>query len=429
MRALLLLGLVAATLAAADKPMDLPCVTWEPLTENQNTPPIDGLFVAAKTWVIYNAFDPMDCLYMGDVLPCFASDSGSNTWGHHDYQNPQILADSCRTWINGSVYFSSNMYIPRKGPKWQTWEWRLTQKGAKVPANAIRYYDKVMARSTINAPGFCAGKGYTGWAHGLKDGTFGAVHFGMHLTPVETNSFEVAICKAYHPTPAPPTPEPATPAPATPQPTPLPNNKPYIRFGNAVPSNHSVYATISQGSVSYTWKDVGFGIFSGWVEIFSDGFGKITIYEATPSGAKGAELLSKEIPLTPGPLVVVVKDHWPPRVGTNIETIAASYVQPISGSGVRLFNLSPDTVAAGLKRDGSTLVNHVDYTIGSGWAPVPSDSATFAVFDDKSGKTLVTGTFTPPEAPQVFTEFLIGMNNATGAYGPQLVPLLDAPES
>ena len=429
MRAFLFLGLLAAA-ALADKPDDLPCVTWEPLTSFQNTPDPSTLFVAAVTWVITSAIDPSQCLYQGDVIPCFASDSGSNTWGHHDYQNDQILSDYCRTWINGSVYYSNNMYVPKKGPKWQTWEWQLTQKGATVPANAIRYQDKVMAMSTVNPPGHCTGKGFTGWAHGLENGTFGSVHFGLHLTPVQTNSFKVAICKAYHPTPAPPTPAPATPNPPpapTPPPTLPPSNKPYIRFGHTIATSNKVWATITQGATSYTWENYGYGEFSGWVQVFSDGFGTITVYEADGT-SKGRQLVTKNIPLTPGPLVVVIMGYWPLSDPNNIETIAASYVPPVTGSGVRLFNLAPDVTEAGMKEGSTALVNNVKYTLGSSWAPITDAQGTFTVFDTASGATLASDTFTPPNAPFVFTNFLIGQKNQTGTFGPKLVPLIDAPE-
>lgn len=53
----------------------------------------------------------------------------------------------------------------------------------------------------------------------------------------------------------------------------------------------------------------------------------------------GSVLLSTKIPLTPGPLVVVIKDSWPPKEPKNVETIAASFVPPTNGSAVRLFNL------------------------------------------------------------------------------------------
>ena len=112
----------------------------------------------------------------------------------------------------------------------------------------------------------------------------------------------------------------------------------------------------------------------------------------------------------------VVKDNWPPKEAKNIETIAASFVPPKTGSAVRLFNLavssdcgfivsmtllacfvcshshalthmlsliwcrcrcllprSPqvDVPAAGLHDGtGKTLADQVKYTLGSTWAPV-----------------------------------------------------------
>ena len=40
--------------------------------------------------------------------------------------------------------------------------------------------------------------------------------------------------------------------------------------------------------------------------------------------AGSAPLFTTAIPLTPGPLVVALKDVWPPSQPKNIETIAAS---------------------------------------------------------------------------------------------------------
>jgi hypothetical protein len=113
--------------------------------------------------------------------------------------------------------------------------------------------------------------------------------------------------------------------------------------------------------------------------VFKPGTGTITIWENT-GGTRGAVLYQKKgIPLTPGPLMVVIKvassqvtnttGYWPPALPDSIETIAASYLlQPISNiplplilhsfdddtcllrsryvqsaasSTVRLFNLSP----------------------------------------------------------------------------------------
>ena len=421
-----------ATSAFAVKPMDLPCVTWEPLTSDDPTPDPSTLFIAARTYV--TQFGPTECYQIGDIIPCFGNEPGVYNWGHHDYLNGVIDSDKCRTWTNGSVTFNRHMYIPKKGPKYQTWKWHAAQKGGVVPDNAIRYGEAVMARSTVNPPGECAGKGFVGWAVGQKDGTFGDVHFSIVNAPFTTTTFEVAVCEAYHPTTtvAPPTPVPTTTtgAPATPPPTVSPtlppNNKPYIRFANTVAADHKITATITQGTTNYTWTDYPFGKFSSWVEIFSSGEGIITLVDSDT----GSQLLSTAIPLTPGPLVVAVKDYWPPSQPSNVETIAASYVPVASGSGVRLFNLSPDTASASMSSGGSTLVSDVKYSIGSIWASIPAAKATFAVTDYTTGKSLATDTYTAPPAPFVFTNFLIGLQNATdAAYKTQLVPLVDAPES
>lgn len=445
MRVFAIVAVLLATAALADKPIDLPCVTWEPLTYSENTDPTD-LFVAAYTWVLQ--LDG-ECYEKGDIFPCFASDTGVNTWGHHDYQPEDIPNDYCRTYYQGNVYLSNNMYVPKKGPKWQTWKWVLTQSGGAVPDNAIRFGSSVMARSTQNAPGFCCGKGFTGWALGQENGTFGPVYFSITTNPVITDTFEVAVCEAYHPTTttttttttaapttttttttaAPTTATPTTTKAPTPPPTLPPNTKPYIRFGHTVPSNNNVFATITQGNISYTWNNYQFGQFSGWVETFSDGTGVIDIYESV-SGSKGALLLSTVIPLTPGPLVVVIKDYWPPHVASNVETIAASYIPVSSGSGVRLFNLSPDTPSAGMSVNGTVLIEGVPYTLGSQWAAVAADTATFNIFNNATGTALATDTFTPPNAPFVFTNFLIGVNNVSSGskFTTRAVPLIDAPE-
>ena len=66
--------------------------------------------------------------------------------------------------------------------------------------------------------------------------------------------------------------------------------------------------------------------------------------------------------------VVVVKDTWPPKVAKNVETIAASFVPPKSGSAVRLFNLASDVPTAGLagsSSGGKKLADGVKYTLGS----------------------------------------------------------------
>lgn len=89
------------------------------------------------------------------------------------------------------------------------------------------------------------------------------------------------------------------------------------------------------------------------VNVFKPGTGSIKIWENV-GGTRGPLLYTLDhIPLTPGPLVVVVKvaasqvangsGYWPPSLPDAVETIAASYVQSTASSSMRLFNLSPDT--------------------------------------------------------------------------------------
>jgi len=417
-------------------PVDIPCVTWEPWDSNKYMNNPDEYFVAAHTYV--TQFGPEQCDTMGDIFPCFASKHG--VWGHHDYNAFAVPTDVCRVWADGGVTFDNNFYLPKKGPKYQTWKWHTVSVGDPVPDNVIRFGESVMARSAVSPPGQCAGKGFTGWAVGQKNGTFGDVHFSIVQQPFTTNTFEVAICEAYKPTPEPPTPAPTLPptpvptttqapttttaAPSTISPTLPPNNKPYIRFANTVPSANKITATITQGNTTYTWTDYAFGEFSKWVEIF-----KANIPGTIKLVSGGKTLLETSVLLTPGPLVVAVKDTWPPVKPTSVETIAASYVPVASGSGARLFNLSPDTQAASMSSGGKTLAQDIIYADGSVWAAVPVGSADYTVSNFVTNEVLAKNTFSAPPAPFVFTNFLIGLSNTTeSAYKTQLVALVDAPE-
>lgn len=146
------------------------------------------------------------------------------------------------------------------------------------------------------------------------------------------------------------------------------------------------------------------------------------------------------IPLTPGPLVVVLKvassvvklpgKYWPPALPDCVESIAASYVQSQNTSKVRLFNLSPDTKVAGMScsASGTELAKNVRYSLGSTWFPVPTESATFTAKDDLTGKVLVSRNETPPDAPIGYTNMLIGLQGGSGETAVQMVPLNDAPE-
>ena len=178
------------------------------------------------------------------------------------------------------------------------------------------------------------------------------------------------------------------------------------------------------------------------VNRFKPGVGAISIWENT-DGARGALLYTVDhIPLTPGPLVVVIKvpssqtanssGYWPPSLPDSVETIAASYVQSAAVSSMRLFNLSPDTKQAGMSCSANgtaELASKVDYSLGSDWVPVTSASAAYNFHDDSSGgKSLVTRTEAAAAPPLGTTTMLVGLQSATGPYGIQAIPLQDAPE-
>lgn len=134
-----------------------------------------------------------------------------------------------------------------------------------------------------------------------------------------------------------------------------------------VPSSNTLDCKITQGSVSKSWSGYKFAQFSDWSQTFKVGPAKIEIL----SGGK-VLLTVTTLPLTPGPLVVVVKDDWPPTKQSAIETIAASYNPvPKGQAGVRLFNLSPDksSQGIGLKTGAKTQADVVKYSLGSSWMP------------------------------------------------------------
>ncbi len=178
------------------------------------------------------------------------------------------------------------------------------------------------------------------------------------------------------------------------------------------------------------------------VNRFKPGVGAVKIWENV-NGARGALLYTVDhIPLTPGPLVVVIKvpssqtanssGYWPPSLPDSVETIAASYVQSAAVSSMRLFNLSPDTKLAGMSCSANgtaEIASNIDYSLGSNWVPVTSASATYSFHDDSSaGKSLVTKTEAAAAPPLGTTTMLLGLQGATGAYGVQAIPLQDAPE-
>jgi hypothetical protein len=119
---------------------------------------------------------------------------------------------------------------------------------------------------------------------------------------------------------------------------------------------------------------------------------------------------------------------WPPSLSDAIETIAASYIDTDSSSKVRLLNLAPGTVQAGMTLGGKEIASKVAFGLGSDWVKVSNASAAFGFVDDLSKKTLATKTVTPATAPIGNTNVMLGLQSVTGSYGIQVVPLVDAPE-
>ena len=231
-----------------------------------------------------------------------------------------------------------------------------------------------------------------------------------------------------------------SPSPPPPPPPPL-ADAPCIRFGHALPVSNAVDAMIvsdEHPDRNYTWTNMKFGDFSDWVNVLPAGKGTITVWESV-GGKRGKQLYQLSgIPLTPGPLVAALKapsegsnSLWPPNSPHFFETIAASYVQSASTSKVRLFNLSPDTKAAGLTSslNGTTeLASNVQYSLGSSWVNVATAATTWGVIDDLTKKKLATFRHTPPAAPLGFSNMLIGLQAGKGATAIRVVPLADAPE-
>ena len=99
-----------------------------------------------------------------------------------------------------------------------------------------------------------------------------------------------------------------------------------------IPVPNLVDCTVTQGGVSHTWSQYGFGDFSEW----------LTTFKAAPAtlhiSSGGALLLSQSVSLTTGPLVIALRPdnvpvghQWPPTA-TSLELIAASYLPTPAGS-------------------------------------------------------------------------------------------------
>eukprot|EP01048_Picozoa_sp_COSAG05_P011806 COSAG05_NODE_1138_length_5750_cov_15.376747_3_plen_771_part_00 len=140
--------------------------------------------------------------------------------------------------------------------------WLLSATGAPIPADAV-YTAKAEVLVQSMATSSAAGDITTGFSE-VKDSKLGPAFyddFGGH----QIGDFKVAVCKTAHP-PPPPSPPPPPPPPH--------NDKPYIRFAMALPTNDTsikVDCIITQKpstggvNVTYTWKDYGFGRFSEFI--------------------------------------------------------------------------------------------------------------------------------------------------------------------
>ena len=134
--------------------------------------------------------------------------------------------------------------------------------------------------------------------------------------------------------------------------------------------------------------------------------------------------------LDTGPLVVVVKDDWPPSKPSAIETIAASYNPvPKGQAGVRLFNLSPDKTSQGIgmRTGAKTQADQIKYSLGSQWMPVGAAEVVqnFTVFDDSQG---YVGSLNYAAPRGASTIWVLGDRGAPARAPLTLVPKIDAPQ-
>ena len=77
---------------------------------------------------------------------------------------------------------------------------------------------------------------------------------------------------------------------------------------------------------------------------------------------------------------------------------------------------------------GKEIASNIAYGVGSNWIAQPTASTVYGFKDDTSGKSLTTHTVTPAAPPIGNTNVLVGLQSATGTFGVQAVPLVDAPE-
>ncbi|CUG87534.1 Hypothetical protein, putative [Bodo saltans] len=232
MRSFLVVSAVAILVASAkfstnlgDAPIDTPCMSWVPAQADDALVSASPYVTTANTWVI-GSEDCSTCDVWGSVLPCFAVDYGLNLFGHRDFNAEWINEDWCRVALPSSdgsgTYFSRSMMLAKRGVRYDTMTWQTVSLGDAVPANVVRYQDRVLARTNSAPSGCCAGSGFGGWAEVDGNLTLLSVHISVYSNQHELSSFEVAICESYTPPTAAPTPAPIVPPPPTPAPTPVP---------------------------------------------------------------------------------------------------------------------------------------------------------------------------------------------------------------
>lgn len=440
---------------AAAQPADCPCVTWKKGDCTSIPDPADYINASLGAWVWkgpQNGCSACDgvagtstCAY---IFPCFAGPP-ANIFGHHIVLPSSVVRNRPKAPCNAPLAQGGDaqpceQWWPGKGPKADLFTWGLTQTGSQPNINlgqpisftqptGLTY---VLARSDQASPYPNCGPGDTGWVQLNKaNNTFGCMMYAdANIIDSVCGSFEVAYCNHCPkcpvpgaPPPSPPLPVrppscPPCPKPPPPPPPAPPGGQPCIRFGHAVASTETVSVTITQGPIVYTWTNYKYSQFSDWVVKFKVGNGVITVVSG------GKTILTTTKFLTPGPLVCVIKDAWPPKEDKNVECIAASFVPSKNSSKVRLFNLAMDVKEAALhsgSASGPKLADDVQYTLGSKpWVDVPATQGTFVATDALTNSQLATVSFQAPPGPEAFTTFLLG----TKAFGYTLVPEIDAPE-
>jgi hypothetical protein len=245
-------------------PPTSPCIKWVKCTSDNSSsdtvacakPP--NLLISGHQ-CIPSASTP--CANPVQQSACTAGPTGHA--GHWDESSaPSHKAGSCYYSANGVTATTlDDSYVATSVVGHQI-TWLLSATGAPVPDDAVfTAKDEVLVQSMATSS--AAGDVMTGFSavSNTKLGPAFYDDFGGH----KVGDFKVAICKTLHPPP--PTPTPPTPTP----PPPPHNDKPYIRFAMALPTNDTtikvdciITQTPSAGgaNVTYTWKAYGFGRFS-----------------------------------------------------------------------------------------------------------------------------------------------------------------------